>query len=114
MVNTLFSRNGVDGMFSAYTISCMNEIFDDKNLNKCLALVDSHTETLSETDLLFLFYKIRLAIQERTVKSVFAESTAKASEKHESLKMANATEPVMQPVSVLQPINLHKVNSFEG
>lgn len=113
LILMLFASEGANVELSVYCKNVCDDVFDTKRIEKCLSIVEQYNDRLSETDLRFLFYKVRLLMQGKNVKEVFASSSAMASRSKTEAKKLSAVAPVMEQ-KALNPIDLSKVSSFGG
>lgn len=115
LINAVFHCSGANCQFSAYTRDILNSMFTEKLLEKALMVVNSYNENLTTADLLFMLFKIRLCIQERSAKDVFAESSAVAAKSNAQVRVAKQTEKYSASVSehVLSPVNVQKLTGFK-
>lgn len=113
MVRILFCKEGVDIEMSAFNKEIIDSIFHQKSVNQIFGVLDKYNDRLSEADMKFAFYKIRLIIQNRSIRDVFTDSSKVASIVHENVKTERIkSEQTAQPGRVLQPIDLSKLSQF--
>lgn len=80
---------------------------------KTINLLNRYNMDLTESDLVFALYSIRLILQSRTIQDVYRESKQQASQAKEEafIEVANK-ENLVEKKSVLTPLDLKAVNSF--
>lgn len=113
LVNALFLHEGADTELANLTKSDMTEVFNLECINRCLSVVDKYNYNLSETDLRLMFYKLRLAMQARTVKDVFTDTSRVASSVNASVMQSKTTTQQLSQQSTLKQIDVSKLQSFQ-
>lgn len=111
LVNLLFKQNGavVDVPVASDMVKGLQE---ERSIRKFLEIIDGCSETLSNTDMLYVFYRMRLVARNNTVTDVFADSARTAAVVRQQVREEKATKPVLEQKSVLQPLDVTKLRSF--
>lgn len=116
MLNALFHLKGVDTDLSDYSQSVVKEVLTEATIDKCLKALEklSNRSTTSEVEL--ALYKMRMAIQNKQTKDVYADSVYQASRAKETAKFLRME---LEDAKVsdsdgngLQPLNLAKLTQF--
>ena len=86
MLNALFHLKGVDTDLSDYSQSVVKEVLTEATIDKCLKALEklSNRSTTSEVEL--ALYKMRMAVQNKQTKDVYADSVYQASRAKETAK----------------------------
>lgn len=116
MLNALFHLKGVDTDLSDYSQSVVKEVLTEATIDKCLKALEklSNRSTTSEVEL--ALYKMRMAVQNKQTKDVYADSVYQASRAKETAKFLRME---LEDAKVsdsdgngLQPLNLAKLTQF--
>lgn len=116
MLNALFHLKGVDTDLSDYSQSVVKEVLTEATIDKCLKALEklSNRSTTSEVEL--VLYKMRMAVQNKQTKDVYADSVYQASRAKETAKFLRME---LEDAKVsdsdgngLQPLNLAKLTQF--
>lgn len=116
MLNTLFHLKGVDTDLSDYSQSVVKEVLTEATIDKCLKALEklSNRSTTSEVEL--ALYKMRMAVQNKQTKDVYADSVYQASRAKETAKFLRMeledTKVSDSDGNGLQPLNLAKLTQF--
>lgn len=116
MLNALFHLKGVDTDLSDYSQSVVKEVLTEATIDKCLKALEklSNRSTTSEVEL--ALYKMRMAVQNKQTRDVYADSVYQASRAKETAKFLRME---LEDAKVsdsdgngLQPLNLAKLTQF--
>lgn len=116
MLNALFHLKGVDTDLSDYSQSVVKEVLTEATIDKCLKALEklSNRSTTSEVEL--ALYKMRMAVQNKQTKDVYADSVYQASRAKETAKFLRMeledTKVSDSDGNGLQPLNLAKLTQF--
>lgn len=116
MLNALFHLKGVDTDLSDYSQSVVKEVLTEATIDKCLKALEklSNRSTTSEVEL--ALYKMRMAVQNKQTKDVYADSVYQASRAKETAKFLimelEDTKVSDSGGNGLQPLNLAKLTQF--
>lgn len=116
MLNALFHLKGVDTDLSDYSQSVVKEVLTEATIDKCLKALEklSNRSTTSEVEL--ALYKMRMAVQNKQTKDVYADSVYQASRAKETAKFLRMeledTKVSDSNGNGLQPLNLAKLTQF--
>ena len=116
MLNALFHLKGVDTDLSDYSQSVVKEVLTEATIDKCLKALEklSNRSTTSEVEL--ALYKMRMAVQNKQTKDVYADSVYQASRAKETAKFLRMeledTKVSDSGGNGLQPLNLAKLTQF--
>lgn len=116
MLNALFHLKGVDTDLSDYSQSVVKEVLTEATIDKCLKALEklSNRSTTSEVEL--ALYKMRMAVQNKQTKDVYADSVYQASRAKETAKFLRIeledTKVSDSDGNGLQPLNLAKLTQF--
>lgn len=116
MLNALFHLKGVDTDLSDYSQSVVKEVLTEATIDKCLKALEklSNRSTISEVEL--ALYKMRMAVQNKQTKDVYADSVYQASRAKETAKFLRMeledTKVSDSDGNGLQPLNLAKLTQF--
>lgn len=116
MLNALFHLKGVDTDLSDYSQSVVKEVLTEATIDKCLKALEklSNRSTTSEVEL--ALYKMRMAVQNKQTKDVYADSVYQASRAKETAKFLRMeledTKVFDSDGNGLQPLNLAKLTQF--
>lgn len=116
MLNALFHLKGVDTDLSDYSQSVVKEVLTEATIDKCLKALEklSNRSTTSEVEL--ALYKMRMAVQNKQTKDVYADSVYQASRAKETAKFLRMeledTKVSDSDRNGLQPLNLAKLTQF--
>ena len=116
MLNALFHLKGVDTDLSDYSQSVVKEVLTEATIDKCLKALEklSNRSTTSEVEL--ALYKMRMAVQNKQTKDVYADSVYQASRAKETAKFLRMeledTKVSDSDGNGLQPLNLSKLTQF--
>lgn len=116
MLNALFHLKGVDTDLSDYSQSVVKEVLTEATIDKCLKALEklSNRSTTSEVEL--ALYKMRMAVQNKQTRDVYADSVYQASRAKETAKFLRMeledTKVSDSDGNGLQPLNLAKLTQF--
>ena len=116
MLNALFHLKGVDTDLSDYSQSVVKEVLTEATIDKCLKALEklSNRSTTSEVEL--ALYKMRMAVQNKQTKDLYADSVYQASRAKETAKFLRMeledTKVSDSDGNGLQPLNLAKLTQF--
>ena len=112
LLNALFQKEGTNTDVSSLGALAIDEALTIENINKCFSILDKYNQNLSEVDLQFMLYKMRLVIQSRTITNVITESSEVASTVAVSVNQEKAIMQRSMPQKGLKPLDITKLGSF--
>ena len=121
LLNALFALKGVDTDLSEYCLSIVKEVLTVEKTDKCLRVMEKITGKSSESEVCLALYRMRLVVQDNTLKDVYSNSVYRASEAKEAAKVIRrdkemlGTRDVIKSTSKtggLTPVNVMKLNQF--
>ena len=116
MLNALFHLKGVDTDLSDYSQSVVKEVLTEATIDKCLKALEKLSNRSSTSEVELALYKMRMAVQNKQTKDVYADSVYQASRAKETAKFLRME---LEDAKVsdsdgngLQPLNLAKLTQF--
>ena len=111
LLQALFSFEGATSNLSKDTLMSLQDTCNAKQIDKSLQLLGKYSNRLSESDLMFMLYQMRLIMQQRTVSDVYrdAPKVAAISKAHAKEEQYNEQK---QTGSVLTRLSVHSIDSF--
>ena len=102
---------------SASDKAAIHELLDVRMINKIMTLLTKYDQSLSESDLVFLLYQVRLLAQNRSMSDVYKDSPhqasiAKDAAMHERVLSEMTTQT--ERATTLTPVSMKTISSFSS
>lgn len=108
LVSVLFCvEGGITDEFDDSEVSIINSLFTSVKLQKISNLLERLGKSCEESDVKLFFYRVSLALNEKTVSDVFKQNSSLASKESEKAKLSVIDKS--KELSECQEVKLHKL-----